>query len=287
MTPNLTHNEPRGESRTHARLQAHYAIERELAERLRRAGRDERRVLYTALYDELFRRVPDHPQLTRKEDAETIAASVGERMMMLRRFLRADSTYLEIGAGDCALAREVAGGVRQVFAVDVSQEIAGGRALPENCALVISDGCSIPLGDNAGGVDVAFSDQLMEHLHPDDAFEQLRNIYNALKPGGVYLCLTPSRLTGPHDISAYFDDVATGFHLKEYTAAELVALFRRAGFSRFKILYGARGRFLTLPVFTVKLVERALSALPRRSAKKLARLLPVRLLLGIKLIATK
>lgn len=280
MTPNPTHNEPR----THARLQAHYAIERELADRLRRAGRDERRVLYTALYDELFRRVPDHPQLTRKQDVATIAASVGERMLMLRPFLRADSTYLEIGAGDCALAREVAGVVRQVYAVDVSAEISQGCALPSNCALVISDGCSIPVGD---GVDVAFSDQLMEHLHPDDAFEQLRNICNALKQGGVYLCLTPSRLTGPHDISAYFDDVATGFHLKEYTAAELVALFRRAGFSRFKILYGARGRVLALPVFTVTLVERALSALPRRYSKKLARLLPLRLLLGIKLVATK
>jgi SAM-dependent methyltransferase len=280
MTPNI----PQGETRTPARLQAHYAIERELADRLRRAEKGERRHLYTALYDELFRRVPDHPQLTRKADAATIAASVGERVSMLRPFLRPASTYLEIGAGDCALAREVARSVRQVYAVDVSEEIAKGSELPENCALVISDGCSIPV---ESGVDVAFSDQLMEHLHPDDALEQLRNIYHTLAPGGVYVCLTPSRLTGPHDISGYFDEVATGFHLKEYTAAELVRLFRRTGFSRCKILYGSRGRFLSLPVFTVTLVERALMLLPRRLARKIAHTLPVRLLLGIKLVATK
>ena len=71
----------------------------------------------------------------------------------------------------------------------------------------------------------------MEHLHPDDAVDQLKNIYNALVNGGKYICITPNRLTGPHDISKYFDNVATGFHLKEYTVTELSGLFREVGFS--------------------------------------------------------
>ena len=75
----------------------------------------------------------------------------------------------------------------------------------------------------AGSVDLAFSDQLMEHLHPDDAVEQLRNIHRALKPGGVYVCVTPNRLYGPSDISAFFDDEARGFHLKEYSLDEIRA----------------------------------------------------------------
>ena len=61
----------------------------------------------------------------------------------------------------------------------------------------------------------------MEHLHPDDALEQLQNIYSALVPGGIYLCITPNRLSGPQDVSRDFDMVATGFHLKEYTISEL------------------------------------------------------------------
>jgi hypothetical protein len=32
----------------------------------------------------------------------------------------------------------------------------------------------------------------MEHLHPEDAFEQLRNIIRALAPGGRYVCITPT-----------------------------------------------------------------------------------------------
>lgn len=273
------------ESRSPERLREHYLIERELADRLRSADRGERRHLYTALYDELFRRVRDHPQLTRKADARTQAASVAGRMSLLGRFLSPDTVYLEVGPGDCALALEVARLVKQVYAVDVSEEITGGLEMPANFRRVISDGCSIPVSE--GEVDLAFSDQLMEHLHPEDALEQLRNIYRALALGGHYICITPNSLSGPHDVSEYFDEVATGFHLKEYTVVELASIFRATGFRSVRVLAGARGRFIGVPVFALKMVEGALSVLPRRLRKSAARGLPLRLILGITLIATK
>src|SRR5262245_52564251 len=46
-----------GETRTVEQLAEQYEIERMLADRLRRSSREERRVLYTAVYDELFKRV--------------------------------------------------------------------------------------------------------------------------------------------------------------------------------------------------------------------------------------
>ena len=55
--------------RTPEQLRHHYEVERELADRLRSASREERKQLYAGVYDELFRRVPDHPQLTWREDA--------------------------------------------------------------------------------------------------------------------------------------------------------------------------------------------------------------------------
>jgi SAM-dependent methyltransferase len=276
---------PTGESRSEERLRAHYAIEKELAERLRRASREERRVLYTTLYDELFRRVPDHPQLARKRDAKMQAETIQARTL-LKPFLRPDSVYLEIGPGDCALAREVAAEVRQVYAVDVSEEIAGGSSLPGNFELALSDGCTIPVPE--GSINVAYSDQLMEHLHPDDALEQLRNIHRALAPGGVYICLTPNRLSGPHDISRYFEDErATGFHLKEYTATELLRIFRTTGFSKVRMLAGAKGIYLPLPSFLFKLMEGMLVRLPFRLSRSVSRSLPLRLILGIRLVATK
>ena len=38
-----------------------------------------------------------------------------------------------------------------------------------------------------GSVDVAYSDQLMEHLHPDDALVQLTNVVRAQAGRSIYL----------------------------------------------------------------------------------------------------
>ena len=79
-------------------------------------------------------------------------------------------------------------------------------------------------------INVVYSHQVIEHLHPDDAVTHLQEVYRVLSPGGAYICATPNRLNGPHDISKYFDREATGFHLKEYTTTELYGLFRQEGF---------------------------------------------------------
>ena len=126
--------------------------------------------------------------------------------------------YLEIGAGDCSLAFAVAGKVIHVYAIDVSDEISKQIETPANFESIISDGISISVP--AGSIDFAYSNQLMEHLHPDDADSQLENAFTALRPGGAYLCITPKRLLAHPTYRLYFDE-PTGFHLKEYTNREL------------------------------------------------------------------
>jgi SAM-dependent methyltransferase len=138
-----------------------------------------------------------------------------------------------------------------------------------------------------GSVDVAYSNQLMEHLHPDDALEQLHNIYKALVPGGIYMCVTPNRLNGPHDISKHFDRVAMGFHLKEYTVTELCHLFQTAGFSKVRILVSLKIIRVLLPVLPAKILEKLLNFLPYSFRKSLASSWPVAKLLGIRLVGTK
>ena len=66
------------------------------------------------------------------------------------------------------------------------------------------------------------------HLHPEDAGDQLTVRFPAR--ACVYVCITPNRVSGPHDILGIFDDVVTGFHLKEYTFRELRRLFEDIGF---------------------------------------------------------
>lgn len=143
--------------------------------------------------------------------------------------MNANKIFLEVGAGDCAFSFEVSKLVKKVYAVDVSEILTDNSVISENFKLILSDGSSIPVSKDS--VDIAYSNQLMEHLHPEDAKTQLENIYSSLVDGGIYICLTPSKLYGPHDISKYFDSVATGFHLKEYTITELNKLFQQVGFS--------------------------------------------------------
>lgn len=281
----MSYDEAGSESRSPDQIRQHYLIEKELATRLQIATREERRHLYTTVYDELFRRVPDHPQLALKLDEGLRRRTIAERLELLKGYLKPNSTYLELGPGDCSLALEIAKQVRMVYAVDVSREITRDVTRPDNFELIISDGSSIPLPD--GSIDLAYSDQLMEHLHKEDAREQLQNIHRVLAPGGTYICITPNRLSGPHDVSRNFDDVATGFHLKEYSLTELSQMFRAAGFRHLKVLVGARGFHLRTPTALIKLVESILECAPRGLGRTLARGLPLRLVLGVKLIGIK
>ena len=271
--------------RSAERLRAHYRVERKLADRLRGAPDAEaRRRIFATMYDDLFREVPDHPRLRSRGDAiAERARDIAWDLAQLRPYLEPGCTFLEIGAGDCALSARVAEVAGQVYAVDISDQAV--RPLPDNVALVISDGTSIPVP--SGSVDLAFSDQLMEHLHPDDAREQLRNIHRALKPGGVYFCITPNRLYGPSDISAYFDDEARGFHLREYNLREVVAILRESGFERIRAYAGARGLFVRFPRVLLEGLERALDRLGPRLRRRIAGAKAMRALLGLRVAGVK
>lgn len=276
------------EPRSEAQLQEHYRVERELADRLRNAPKQERRVLYAQVYDELLERVPHHPMLRPRRDVAALdkrQRKVDQALQFLRRFLSKDRVLMEIGAGDCAMATRACAEARQVYAVEVSEQITRKVEPPSNFRLVLTDGYALPLPD--GVADVAFSDQLMEHLHPEDAEDQLHEIHRCLAPGGAYVCVTPNRLYGPRDISEYFDEVATGLHLKEYCARELHAILLQAGFSRMRFYIGARKWFIACPYWIVALAERLLDTLPYRMRKRLADNGPARAFLGLRVAAFK
>jgi SAM-dependent methyltransferase len=270
------------ENRTAAQIREHYVIEKQIAERLRNSTFEERKNLYTEAYDELFRRVPHHPLLHNYSPGEKKRQTAKE-VAALQPLVNENTVYLEIGPGDCALAFEIAKRAKQVYAIDVSSEITKNLDAPANFELILSDGSSVPLA--AESVDVAFSNQLMEHLHPDDSLRQLENVFRALKTGGTYFCITPNRLSGPHDVSRDFDAVAAGLHLKEYTVTELDALFKKVGFTKTRVYTGVSNIFL--PVFPYKIAEKFLGILPQALRKLLTFNKVVRFLLGVKLVGTK
>jgi SAM-dependent methyltransferase len=270
---------------TPEQIKEHYEIEKELANRLRNGSIEERHFLYSAVYDELFRRVPYHSQLTKKTFPQERLQFIHHQMKLIKRFIDENTIFMEIGSGDCALSFEVSKYVKQVYAIDVSNEITKAKDVPENFHLILSDGCSIPVSE--ASVHVSYSDQLIEHLHVDDAVVQLQNICQSLVPQGVYICITPNRLTGPHDISKYFDEVATGFHLKEYTFTDLDRLFKQAGFSKVTFYIGGRGIYIQVPKLLMILIEKVLSSMKPSFRRVVAQNDPASILLKIHIVGTK
>lgn len=257
------------EPRNQASLLFHYIIERDLAWQLRRAWAQERLGLYRTVYDELFRRIPDHPQHTRTAHPAAQEESTRDQLSFVRHFLTPETVYLEIGCGDAHLAMAVAPQVRQVYAVDVSELIARHVDRPENFRLLISDGINIDIP--SGTATFAYSNQLIEHLHPEDAERQLQQVFRALAPGGAYACITPHRFSGPHDISRFFADEASGFHLKEYTHRELRRLFLASGFASTAIWVGVKGAFFRMPATPVLMMESVMARLPRNVIRQLTK----------------
>jgi ubiquinone/menaquinone biosynthesis C-methylase UbiE len=259
-----------GDQRTMERIRSHYEIEKRLAKRLRDAPAGDRLKLYPEVYDDLFRQLPDHEQLQMKGNVQASERETARQFGVIRRCIKPSDVYCEIGVGDCALAMKVASHVDKVYAIDVSEAITQNATFPSNLELVLSDGISIPVP--AGTADIVYSNQLMEHLHPDDAEQQIASVYQALKPGGKYICITPNRLSGPHDISRYFDRAATGLHLKEYTNQELRALFKRSGFRSMRILVSWHKLVvpMLLPVWPFTTLEWLLGLLPGGVRRRVA-----------------
>ena len=146
---------------------------------------------------------------------------------------------------------------------------------------LIADGTKIDLPSEC--IDIVYSNQLLEHLHPDDAILQSKEISKFSRRGGKYFCFTPNRINGPHDILRYFDDVATGFHLKEYSYSEIYALFRDTRFRRIGAFIGHKYIQVKTPIKILMLFESAMCHFPLR-LRRIKYFIPI---FGMKVITEK
>jgi 2-polyprenyl-3-methyl-5-hydroxy-6-metoxy-1,4-benzoquinol methylase len=184
---------------------------------------------YTRLYGEFEwlnrltgESLPDIPDDTRHKEWDT---AIGAPPLAI----------YEIGSGKGELITYLA---RQGFrckATEITRE-RGERLVDDgvpNLSWGVSDGVHLDRFENAASYDVVISDQVLEHLHPDDVAAHLRGVHHILKPGGRYIFRTPHRFSGPHDVSRVFRcDRPVGMHLKEYSYHEFVTAVRQAGFKR-------------------------------------------------------
>jgi SAM-dependent methyltransferase len=268
---------------TAAQLREQYDIERELADRLRNAAtREERRPLYGEVYRELHERLAHHPLVVQTQDALARSVTAAPQVRLLRTFVNSKTDFCEIGAGDSAVARALAPYVRSSLALDVTDAFVSGPNPDGNFEFRVFDG--FDPGLPPGSVDVAYSRDVAEHLHPDDLLEQTAAVARMLKPGGMYLCVSPNRLSGPHDVSRRFDDTPTGLHLREYTVSELAVAMRRSGFSDTKVVISWAGRRMSplLPVWAVRWLEIGVAHLPRRARRGVGDVLAAIKVVGVR-----
>jgi len=259
----------------------HFEVEHELRERLLKSNRAERTTLFATLYGELFTRVPDHPRLVRRDTEASDREATESRFKLLRGQLDGVKSFLEFAPGDCHLAWEVCKHVERVLGVDISDQTGGKGSPPANFQLVCYDGYTLDLP--ADSVDMVFSYQFLEHLHPEDIDAHFQMVKRVLKPGGAYIFDTPHRYTGPHDISRHFSETPQGFHFQEWTFGDMSRVLDRAGFSGWFVYRRGRPRFGYTMNFLTYTSEWLLGLLPF----KLRRSLSQRLFVGVTMLARK
>jgi SAM-dependent methyltransferase len=262
-------------NRSYDQIKNHYLLEKSIAKRLKNSTREERTLILSTMYDEIFSKVPDHPRLTKRRSEELTSRANKNKLSLVNKFLNPLALFVEFGPGDCRFVFEVAKKVKFSYAVDIYDQRNPTDNVPENFNLIIYDGYNLE-DIETNSIDLVFSDQLIEHIHEEDTKLHFELVHRILKKGGKYVFRTPHKFTGPHDISKFFSYEPEGFHLKEWTYTEINKLLMDLEYSRFHTYWNARGLNVRLPNTYFNILELALGIFPKRYIRSVTRyLIPV------------
>lgn len=254
---------PLPHNRSYEQIKNHYLVEKSIAERLKKSNREERKLIFASMYQELFSKVPDHPRLSRRQSSELTSEANKNKFLIVNKYLHKTDTFVEFAPGDCKFVFKVAEKVKRVYGVDISDQRNPLDISPENFELIVYDGYDLDKV-KSNTVDLVFSDQLIEHFHPQDTKLHFELVHRILKDGGKYIFQTPHLLSGPHDVSLYFSYEAEGFHLKEWTYTEIKELIMNLGYSKFHTYWTAKGIKLRMPYTYFAFCELVISHIPKR-----------------------
>lgn len=140
----------------------------------------------------------------------------------------------EVGSGKGQLIEYLAKSGFECKATEITRERGNKWVSPHpNLTWGVSDGIHLDQFEPAGCYDVVISNQVVEHMHPDDLLDHFKAVAAILSSQGRYIFSTPHAYTGPSDVSAVFQrDQPMGMHLKEYNYSELGSLLSQAGFQQ-------------------------------------------------------
>ncbi|MBJ7329210.1 MAG: methyltransferase domain-containing protein [Solirubrobacteraceae bacterium] len=208
-------------------LRRHLVVELDVTRELLASTPETRRETFAAGYERIYRELwwfnaIESAEASAPVDIRNWVAMIGS----------APRRVYEVGAGEGRLARTLARAGYDVTATDISAARGGARDDEPGLRWEETDGINLHEHAETGAYDAVISDQVVEHLHPDDLVPHLRNARRLLRPGGCYAMRTPHGPSGPYDSSAAFGfPEALATHLREYDFRSRVAAFHAAGYT--------------------------------------------------------
>ena len=232
---------------TIAQVEFHLALERSLTAELLASSPETRWDTFQRCYDNLYTSLPWLSSTGAEPELTAWTRVLG---------LPPQRVY-EVGSGAGRLAAGLASRGFDVTATDVSRERGGDRPTRPGLTWDVTDGVKLDSFAETLTFDAVISDQVIEHLHPDDALTHFEGAKAILRPGGRYVFRTPHAYTGPHDVSRVFGfDAPIGMHLREYTNRELNAKLRLAGFTAMRSVVVVPQRFNTQGTLPAAIISR-------------------------------
>ncbi|MHC4560801.1 MAG: class I SAM-dependent methyltransferase [Planctomycetota bacterium] len=210
-------------------IEAQFELERILRERILGSLKNERNAIAEQAYTELFEKFPDHSVFLITSEAAERKGKLGAGLIL--PLSQRGSKVLEVGCGRGEVLRALAERGRICTGIEVSRDM---MQLCDKIDVKVVYGVADSLDFPAGSFDVVFSQEVLEHLHPEDVPGHFAEAFRVLRPNGILAVETPNRQTGPQDISRGFTRVAEGLHLKEWTVRELIQMFQKAGFVKIR-----------------------------------------------------
>jgi SAM-dependent methyltransferase len=256
-------------------VQFHLELERSLTAELLASTPEDRWDTFQRCYDSLYTSLPWLLSTGAEPEVSVWARVLGSPPQRV----------YEVGSGAGRLAAGLASGGFEVTATDISRERGGNRVAREGLTWDVTDGVNLDRFADENSFDAVISDQVIEHLHPDDVLRHFEGAKTILHNSGRYIFRTPHAYTGPHDVSRVFGlDDPVGMHLREYTNRELNGKLSQAGFASIHGVIAVPQRFnkLGLPAAVVSKalmtylvgVEAALSTVhPSRRRRAIVRYL--------------
>lgn len=233
----------------------HWELEKDLARQLLQSTPDNRWETFEQCYSRLY------SELDWLNQPAEDSASAGEtdRQYSIWRELVGKSTkrIYEIGSGKGELIAYLASCGHSCKGSEITLERGKIHAPSRsNLSWGNTDGIHLLRFESRATYDLVISNQVIEHMHPDDLVEHFKQAKAILVDGGKYIFTTPNKYAGPSDISRVFNcDKPMGMHLKEYSYYELNNILKKSGFSRVSSVLRVPNKinkYIKVPVSPIK-----------------------------------